>query len=199
MKKTMAALMAAILIFTLSGCEKPMTPGQTVSKMLDAVKALDRETAAFYIDYDRLMDYSEGDNLSDTDETTRLLVANLSYKILSEEQNENTATVKAEITNLDLKPVFSEYVKEAVQLIFDNALSSQGGDGSEEDLREKMQTVFIELLKKQSETTTAAVDLSLVRENNVWKVRMDDALQDAVFGGLSETIRTLVEENANPD
>ncbi|MDP4109545.1 MAG: hypothetical protein Q8878_05895 [Bacillota bacterium] len=190
MKNGIALFMITAFLFSASGCEKELTPSQTIEAAFGAVKTLDREAATEYIDYDKLMDYSEGDDLSPNDEAAGLLVNNLSIKIVSEERNAENAKVTAEITNLYLKPVFDEYVKEAVKLVLNNVSNSQDSL----KVQNEMQELFISLLKKAGQKTTAKVQISLEKKKGGWMIEYDDALQDAVFGGLPSEIRSLVKQ-----
>jgi len=101
----------------------------------------------------------------------------LRYKIVSSSLAGDTATVKTEITNIDLAEVLRIYTQQAMFV----AMQAR----SEEELNAKMEQLFLDLLKrKDNKTVTSAVDIRLTRDEDGWKLCFDRELWNAVLGGL---------------
>ncbi|MCX7614826.1 MAG: DUF5105 domain-containing protein [Clostridiales bacterium] len=195
MRKILVAAVFPAVALLLAACGSVMTPDQTASKAFDAIKTLDKQTAERYVDYDQLMDFSEGDNLASDDATMKLLIKHFSYKIISTNIIDDKAILKAEITNLDFKPIFDEYVKEAGQMMVSNALAKGGDNVTDDQLRLKMQDLFQTLLNiSNAKQITVTVEFTMTKEQDGWQIEPNDALQDAVFGGLSGEIRNMVKQ-----
>ena len=187
-KKT-CLLLALLLLLPLivSACGyKEDSPEGAVTRFLTALKKLDGETAQKYCLYDE----DDEDETSDgrdaarefieelaAHETNRLMLGRLRYKIVSSSLAGDTATVKTEITNIDLAEVLRIYTQQAMFV----AMQAR----SEEELNAKMEQLFLDLLKrKDNKTVTSAVDIRLTRDEDGWKLCFDRELWNAVLGGL---------------
>ncbi|MHB8074011.1 DUF5105 domain-containing protein [Desulfosporosinus fructosivorans] len=177
-------LIMVFIMVILGGCgTKAETPEQSVTKALTAIKNLDNEAAQIYFANEDLFDGKLENEALKNDETAKLVVEKLSFKTLSSSIKENTATVKTEITNIDVGSIFGEYVKQAMSIAFSNAFS--GNKLSDEDVKQQADKMFSDLLKKEdNKTITSTVDIQLTKSDTGWKINMDDSLSDAILGGL---------------
>jgi hypothetical protein len=117
------------------------------------------------------------------------MLEKLNFKIISSSIEGDTATVKTEITNTDLKLILGEYVKQAFAAAFANAFSSELSD---EEMQKQSEQIFIDLLKKKdNKTITSTVDIKLSKNENSWKIDMNESLQDAVLGGFISAAKDL--------
>lgn len=110
-------------------------------------------------------------------EMLRLVFQNLSYKIISSDEKGDEATVEAEITNTDMGSVMQELIQQLIVLAF------SGIDESEIDAK-MMEIMNQEVNKDEIETVTNTVTMNLKKTDGKWKISTDDALADALTGGM---------------
>ncbi len=196
MKKILVTLIVLTMGLTvmLTGCgSKGETPDQAVTNALKAVKTLDKENIEKYLSYDQLTNYTEDEeNALESEELLKQFFAKLDYKIVSSNVEENIATVKTEITNIDLKNVIGEYVKRAMAIVFENAFKPEGEQLTEEAIQEQGIQILNDILKEsQDKTVTNTVDIKLTKNEDGWKITMDETLQSALTGGLTDAIKDM--------
>ena len=197
MKKIVLLLVTLLM---LGGCSnsaavREKTPEQAVESALNAVKNLDRETMQQYFDYEALFETdNEGteSNALNEEEGLILLVKNLSFKTAPASIEGDQATVKTEISNIDMQAIFAEYFSQLIPLAFSNAFAEN--PASEEELDQQAEQMILDLLKKQdNEMLTSTVDIQLTKSEHDWKINMDSVLQDALLGGLKSASDALNE------
>lgn len=180
-----AALLTITMAFSFSAC------GQTdvqkaesqVSGVFTALKNSDLEEAANYLDINEL-ESGSSDSL-DPKLIMDVAFRNLDFKIISSEQiDSNTVSVKTEITATDMKPIFSEFLVNVMQYAVSSATAEI--EPTEAELQAKVEEIFSECASKEDlATVTNEVDIIVAKnENNEWEIQADDALTDAMFGGL---------------
>lgn len=104
-----ALILALVILCTSCGIEKPE---QAVTNALNAVKNLDRTTAQKYFSFNEMFNSnSRADELLKDDENLKLLFNKLNFKIISSSKEGDTATVKTEITNIDMSVILGEFFK----------------------------------------------------------------------------------------
>ena len=186
-KKTCIFIAFVLLLsFTFTACgSSSETPEQAVTNALNAVKNLDENTAQKYFAYDELfISGSSDDKLIDDDEDARLLLSKLNFKVISSSKDGDTATVKTEITNIDMATVLDEYLQQVVAIALSYAFSESDAKSEEEMMAEAKQ-VFTDLLKRDdNEMKTSTIDIKLSRNENSWKIDANDEFKDAMLGGL---------------
>jgi hypothetical protein len=178
MKKFITAVLLCFLVISLAGCGGE-SPEQAVNNALGAIKTADVDTASKYIDYNGLMKTGESGsvNSEESEEMVKLMMKNLTYKVISSTENGDEATVQAEITNTDMSKIMSEFISEAFSLAFSGL--------SEEQMNAEMTNKFNELLNRDgNETVTKTVDIELTKAGSRWKIKISDDFADAVFGGM---------------
>ena len=179
MKKVIALILTVVLVFGLAGCDKEESPEQAVTNMFAAINN-DIDAASKYIDYDGLLNMgesSEETSAAESEEMLKVILEQFDYKIISSSEDGDSATVTAEITNIDMKSILADFVSEAFALAFSGL--------DEETMDKQMDHKFTELLNRNdNETVTSTVDIKLTKAENSWKVDMSDELADAIFGGM---------------
>lgn len=179
MKKILISVLIIILALGVTGCGGE-SPEQAVKNTLDAIKAGDVEKASKYVDYDKLQitDKSalNAEDKEKSEEMAKMIFKNIKYKVLESSEDGNTATVKAEITNLDMGNVMTDFVSQLLPLAFSGL--------SKEQMNEKSEEVFVSLISKESKTVTKTVELNLSKKDDNWKIESSDEFSDAVLGGL---------------
>lgn len=183
MKKILSVLFVVALVFGFAGCGDGggATAEQAVKNAFDAIKAADVEKASEYIDYDKLLNAGEQEK-PDTEEDVQskemmgLILENIDYRILESSQEEDTAIVKAEITNKDMGSVMAGFISQAFALAFSGM--------NEEQLNEQYMEVFTKLVKEEAQTVTSEVDIKLSKSDGKWQIDVSDELLDALMGGM---------------
>ncbi len=198
---TIIFLIAALILTMLTtactlGAEKPE---KTVSNALDAIKKQDEKKMVKYITYEELMNFEdteseESKEAFDNQEIMKLFFKNLDYKIKSTKTKDNEATVKTQITNIDMKTVMQQYLTEAFQIAFADAFTTDGTELSEEQINQKFEQILIDKMSaKDLQTITTEVEIKLQKKDNKWKIQLDDKLQDAITGGLLTSLSSFGE------
>ncbi|MDD4564768.1 MAG: DUF4878 domain-containing protein [Eubacteriales bacterium] len=180
MKKVLSVFLVIILAF-VTGCGGGgETAEQAVKNALDAIKAADVEKASKYVDYEKILNSDEeaADTESDaqSEEMAKMVLKNLQYKILESSEEKDTATVKVEITNLDMGNVMAGFVSQLFPLAFSGL--------SEEQMETKSMEIFTDLVSTETKTVTKAVDISLSKKEDGWKIETSDEFADAILGGM---------------
>lgn len=188
MPKKFIAFLVFVLVslMVLPACgPKKETPEQAVKKALNAIRDLDTSTMEKYFPYKDLMD-SEVEELGDDEEYVKLLFRHLSYKVIAGSVNGDRATVKVDITNIDLDAVMAEYFRQSLEFAFSDANS--GSPLSEEEAEKFYEQLLVNLLKKDDpELTTSTVVIALKKNGASWTIEIDDEFRDAILGGMSTT------------
>lgn len=177
-------------------------PEQAVSKALNAVKILDEAGMQSYFTYDELMNFgtSNKDKTIKDKQNTKLYFSNLDYKIKSSSVNGDAATVKTEITNLDMKSIMGEYVAEAMKLAMANAFTTDDKKLKEEEMNKKSEQMLVDFIsRKDNKKVTLTVDIKLIKKDKNWKVQMEKGLQDAITGGLASFSEEMNKNNNTSD
>ena len=183
-------IIIAMVTALFTGCGEIKKAEAAVNETITAFKELDFETAKQYIDVDDIMD-TEASLSVDEETFMENLFGKLEHKIISSEKIDgNTVVVKTEITAVDMKPVLTEFFGMAIQYAFSKALASS--QSSEEETNKKMMEMFTECVTKDDlAMVTNEVDIKVVKTEGEWKIESDDALSDALLGGLTEAAEEL--------
>jgi len=186
MKKVISILLVFLLVFGFAGCGGGggETPEQAVKNVFDAVKNNDTEAASKYINYDDLLkagetseEESTAKSEAEADEMAKSILKHFDYKIISSSEEGDTATVKAEITNIDMKLIMADFISEAFALAFSGL--------DEATMDAQMKSKFTELIDREdNKTVTKTVDIKLTKSEDSWKIDISDETADAIFGGM---------------
>ena len=162
--------------------------------MFTAFKSLNFEEAQKYVNVDEITKAGEEAN-----ENSMLIMEtvfdNLSYEIISSEKVDNeTVIVKTKVTATDMKPVLGEFLAKALEYAFSNAFANP--QPTEEETNKKMEEILVECASKPDlATVTNEVDIKVIKtESKDWKIEADDAVVNALLGGLADAAKEM--ENA---
>ena len=162
--------------------------------MFTAFKNLDFEEAQKYVNVDEITKAGEEAN-----ENSMLIMEtvfdNLSYEIISSEKVDNeTVIVKTKVTATDMKPGLGEFLSKALEYAFSNAFANP--QPTEEETNKKMEEILVECASKPDlATVTNEVDIKVIKtESKDWKIEADDAVVNALLGGLADAAKEM--ENA---
>lgn len=190
--KIIAAVLAALMLtMGFSACGSANSPEAAVEGMFDAIKKQDLEKAEKYVDLTETKAFiTEKAQVTNTDAVLKEIGKKLDYEIISTEQvDENTAKVKTKVTSIDMTAVmknyFSQNLQNSISAIFGAAQPSSEGDQAD--------SLFIQCLSNENVgTVTNEVDITVVKEEDGWKVKVDSAFNDAFLGGLKSTAETIL-------
>lgn len=184
-------LMTAVLMFSLTGCGESKKAEAAVNGMFEAFKNLNFEAAQEYVNVNDI-----GADETGTNENLKVVMdavfKNLNCEILSSEKiDKNNVAVKANVTATDMKPVMQEYMVKAISYAFENAFADP--QPSEEETNQKLEEILVECASKPDlETVTNEVDIKVVKaDDGKWNVEVDDAFEDALLGGLEQSVKDI--------
>lgn len=172
---------------------KTEKPEEAVDKALKAVKSLDEETANKYFasEWEGWVGGNAEAPVLKDDEVLKQIFGSIEYKTLSASTDGDKATVTTEITAMDLKPIFGEFLQQSMTVAMANAFAKDN-PVSDEELEKQMEQIFIDLLKKEDNAkVTSTVEFALTKHENSWKIQPNEALGNAILGGLQDLAESL--------
>lgn len=202
MKRVISLFCIITMIFIFTACNLfSESPEQAVSNALTAIKNSDKETMKKYFGDEDIFNRNEeksqneketgGEEAEKNEKYLRLLVEKLDFEILSSNIEGDKATVKADITNTDMRPIFREYLRQAFSIAISESFL-EGSEMSDEEAQEEMEQIFIDLLEDgDNKTITSTVEVNLSKLGNSWKTDADDKFLDAVFGGFFSIVDSI--------
>lgn len=169
MRKKLAILIITILSVSmmLTGCmrKSPSNVVDAYFKELKSGKQADRFLT------NPIFDEDEEDTDEIMDETLKLYMSKIEAKVLSEEVNEDSATVEVEVNGPNLANMMLEVMGESIVDAF-------SGKDVDDDY---MNRSLLEKVKEgESETRTGKVNLT--KEDKKWKIEDDDDLMNLLLG-----------------
>jgi hypothetical protein len=185
MKRNIILFISVMLVFALTACSSSVSATDVVEKGITAIKDLDIVQIQKYFNTNDITDESDilGDDFEvENMEIFALMTKNLSYEIIEEKIDGDTATVKAKITNINMTIIMGEYITQALALAF-----SQIGqtDVDEAEMEKQMEELLVDLLSKDDiAMLTTEVDIKLNKIDKDWKIDLNDELINALFGGI---------------
>lgn len=186
-RKILALLLGLSLLFTLAACGTARPSAQSVTESaIQAIQAADITS----LQQNWGGDLPNGDALGLDEQDATLLEAltkNLTYKVVSAEEKEadGTAVVSVEFTNTDMAPVMEDFIQSVLGDAFQYAFLPEEQQPSDEELTEQYLQTFTDLLEEEdlaTKTTTVEIPLTLVDDQ--WQITPDEAIVDAMFGGM---------------
>jgi len=184
-----------LILLLLAGCVSTATPEQTVDGFFSAIKKTDVISASKYIEGEKLStdDLEWGDfdleDLLETKAIVSLLTEKMEWEILGTEAvDDKTSHVKTRITAIDMKPVMSDFMVNAVKYALENALKQP----SEEETEAEMKRLLTESLSGDDlATVTNEVELVVVKTEQGWKIKADESLLNAMLGGIADALADI--------
>lgn len=179
LKKTFGFLTTLVLLFAFAGCSSEESPEMAVNNYLTAFQTVDLETIAKYTSDSNDTTDTADDAISDleNDKTGMAFVENMTFEVLSSTQEDDTATVKVSITNVDMANAMGKAMTEMISLAFSGL--------SEEEMEQRSTEIILSAITDNKDITlTKEVDISLVKGENNWLIVPNDDLVDAITGGL---------------
>ena len=138
----------------------------------------------------------------DTAALAQAMTRHLSWQVISaqEDPGAGTASVTVSLTNLDMAPVVGQFLQEAFSDALSSALQDDGQQPTEEEMTQQYLQTLTDLLNQEGlDTRTTTVEVPLTLVDGQWKITPDEAVVDALLGGLlttGEALTSLLEESA---
>ena len=196
MKRKISLVLVLAVIITLTSCKPKESPQDVVQKAIEAVKIMDIESMQNYWGQEKLTDAfdtaSETETDSDALSTLKLLVKNLDYQIVDAIEEDETATVSVQITNLDMAQIMSEFIATAFENTLSNAYLSEDQKPTNEEIEKQYTEMLISYLEREGNPTiTNTVDIKLSLVDNKWVIEYNEDAIDAMLGGLNSFSNSL--------
>ncbi len=173
-KRVLMAAMAAMMVFVFAGCggQDTNTPEGAFNAGIAAIKKYDANAMEKYLtgatasEIDGAFDEmgASADAMRDVYKT---LFSKLDCKVLSVEENGDTATLQVEVTFLDVAQFQSNMLAAALSA----GLTSMTNVSSQEEMVEKMIPVIKEAIEKTPQGEAEQTEATMVLEEGQWKIK----------------------------
>lgn len=186
---TLAALFM-VAIPTSCSAQKQIPPDAVLKSYFAAVKSQDTRTMQS-LSIDETSSTSSSASTSSSSATDNKDIVKMIYGKMSANVegsptiNGDNATVKAKITSPDTKKIMQDCMTAAFSTALSNAFSDSGSSDSNNDTSSEFTKTFTdEISKSDVLLTTSELNVSLVKKDGQWKVKVTDNLCDAMAGGI---------------
>ena len=209
MKRTLLALLVGLsLLLSLAACGSERASAQEVTEQgLAALRDLDVLALPQYwntdgLNLDDLGDLTQAGEEVDlsAEDTAALAQAMTRHLSWQEDPGAGTASVTVSLTNLDMAPVVGQFLQEAFSDALSSALQADGQQPTEEEMTQQYLQTLTDLLNQEGlDTRTTTVEVPLTLVDGKWTITPDEAVVDALLGGLlttGEALTSLLEESA---
>ena len=170
MKRILALLLAAALIFGLAACKSGPKPEDTVKKFFDAMKAYDFEAMQACVDGEfdpEEMISTEEDDPTGLFEYLKGNAANITYKTGTVEITDKTAKVPVTVEYTDATDVISQTFADYFTALFSMLFSNSSEEEVEKALTDALQKAIAE---KETGIATKEMTLDMVLAGEEWKL-----------------------------
>ena len=184
--------MAALLV----SCGAPKaSPDEVTDAALHALQTMDPN------ELDQYWNRSEPSPISkkvkdqlqkpESQKTLAFLSKNLTYQILSSQEDGDSAQVTATITNINMAEVLSVFLQDSIETALHASLAGEPPP-TYEGFSQQYRNRLIEILEQgefEPKTTTVEIHLALI--DREWVIQPDEPLLNALTGGLLTTAEQL--------
>lgn len=182
-------ILFSIILFIylyMNNKQEEKEPEKILNEAFTNLKNLDKDEINKTLDYDSLLSSLDEMIVSeenDTEELEKMLFESLTWTIENIEVEENEAVAIVEMTNKNFKNILTNWLKNIVyekengkvitnQVALDN---------------------FEDAISDETSTKTIIKKVQLTKEDNNWKIVINDDLRDLIFPGIDTVISTLEE------
>ena len=193
-KGIVGLVVCLLLSGILAACGASSNPAQVVSSYLTALKKQDRETMALYSVDDTASD-SYSDGMTETPELMEKIL-DFDYKILTVDEQGQTASVVVQFTTYDFQKYFSTALQEAFSNAMQGAfISAFGGEAIGEEYGE--QAVYdafnnnMNLLEEK--TFVYEAEIPLEKTEKGWVITDTNRVLNGILGGAGDYLDNVTE------
>ncbi len=181
--RILAGVVVLSLLLVAAGCAGPK-PEESVKACLDAMIKADYAKAAEYVNggsAEDMLQAPEGDEEAGA-ALIEALLGQISYELGDSNVSGDSATVAVKVTAPDMMAVTGKVMMEAMGAAFAMAFS---GGGSEDAISDMFMSAYQEAIEAaDAPMTTTDVTINLVKSGGKWLINSDEALGDALTGGM---------------
>ena len=113
------------------------------------------------------------------------VVERFNFRILDVEDEGDCVIVYTEMTNVDMDKVMPLFYIEIFNRLFSNATLYEEGHPNQEELNEAYHQIMTYLIhSEEREMMTTTVEVHLIYEKDSWKIVLDEAVLNGIYGGL---------------
>lgn len=190
MKRIVSALIALIMVLSLSACGAKRESAQSVVEAaLKSAQTIDTESMAAYWGNDSFEDLeSDEDDYEENLAIMKLMLGGMTYNIVSAEENDSagTATVTTEITNVDMTKIMQTFLAQMFAKAMEYAFLPEDQQPTESEMDAMYLEILTSLLADENNpTVTNTVDVKLELVDNAWKITPTDDVINAMLGGIN--------------
>ena len=175
-----------IVLFFLYQHDRGGSPSTAVDNELALIQNLDETTIQNFVSYENMMSTPPSDAKvgKETTEAVKLFFKNFQYHLHSEEISGDTATVSAEIINIDTRAL----ARDLCLVLTARNLNLNSDSQAPESLNDYF-TLLRDTLKNNSYDLVATTAyFHLIKANNIWVIQADETLQDQLVSGFISCI-----------
>ncbi len=171
-----------VVFFFIYRNEQMESPSAAVSRELSLIQELDETTIQNFISYENLMSTPPSDTKpgEETTEAVKLFFKNFQYHIHSEKISGDTATVSAEIINIDTRAL----AKELCLALTARNLKLAADAPAPESFNDYFALLRDALEHNSYGLTATTAYFHLKKMNNIWVIQADETLQDQLVSGF---------------
>lgn len=159
-----------------------------INHFFEAIKTAEQEKVNQYADYEQLINSFDEMILQDeSDEVEKELFKNIEWNIEDIEEQENQVVAIVEVKNKDFKNIITAWMKELV------SAKSSGIEITNEYALEKLANE----LKQEESLKTVIKKIVLKKENDSWRIQVNEDLRDLVYPSIDSVISVLKSSKAN--
>lgn len=190
--KVMSAIVAiiAIVIIACVGYFMAVNSMKTsalkeIETVFNAMRSGDKDAIKQYLDGE---DSSEEEITDASSEAmAKIMLSQLNYEVISTDVNLKECNVKLQVSNKDLKTVFSNYMQKAFTIAFSQAF----GKTTEEDMNMQMEKYFEEQYNSESiETVSTEITIKMTKKDGKWNM---DANEDEIINAILPGYQGILE------
>lgn len=179
-KKLISVVLMTVLAVSLVGCGAK--PEQTAKDFLDSIKQQDINKAASFVKGNDSKEKFKYES-EEQEKLVKAVFSKLEYTLGNTDSKDDTATVKASITSVDLPKITTKVMTDVLPTMMAQALSEENVD------KKKQETmVFDQLLKSINDSnapkTKKDIDIKLVKGDKGWLIDGDEQLLNAITGDI---------------
>ena len=195
MKRVLALLLAAALVFGMAACSSGPKPEDTVKKFFDAMKAYDFETMQACVDGEfdpEEMISTEEDDPTGLYDYLKSNAANIKYTIGKSEISDNTAKVPVTVEYTDATNVMQQTFAEYFTALFSMIFQDVSDEEVEQALADALQKAIAE---NETGTATKELTLDMVLSGEEWKLAEmpEEELADILTSNMISAIENMEE------
>lgn len=172
-KRVLMAAMAAMLVFVFAGCggQDTNTPEGAFNAGIAALKDFDSNAMEKYLTGNPASELNDafaqlGTSANAAKDVYKALYSKLNCKVLSVEEEGDTATLQVEVTFLDK----TQFQNNLMAAALSAGLTNMSNVSSQEELMEKMMPIIKEAIEKTPKGEPQQTEATMVLEEGQWKI-----------------------------